>query len=345
MQTALKMNEAVTMQANPAGLAMLPAYALVTPARNEASLIESTIRAVAAQTVRPLRWIIVSDGSTDGTDAMVSLYAAVHDWIELVRMPPRSERHFGGKALAIRAGVERLKGVPYEVIACLDADITFESDYFEYLLGKLALNPELGIVGTPYKDTTSEMYDYRFVSVEHVSGACQVFRRSCYEEIGGYVPAKGGAIDTIAALTARMKGWKTRTFTDKISLHHRVIGSAQSGPIAARFTLGKRDYAIGNHPLWEILRGIYQMTKKPLVVRGLALVAGYLWAAIKRAERPVSPELRAFRRKEQLKHLASVIRRKTTLRLTRKQTAQVPAKVLHPKVQQPKVQQPGSMRS
>jgi biofilm PGA synthesis N-glycosyltransferase PgaC len=324
MRVQAMVEDKTTMQAIEPRLALLPPYALVTPARNEARLIESTIRAVAAQTVRPLRWIIVSDGSTDGTDEIVSLYSAVHDWIELLRMPERKERHFGGKALAIRAGIERLVDVPYEVIACLDADITFESDYFEYLLEKLALHPEFGIVGTPYKDATSEMYDYRFVSADHVSGACQVFRRTCYEEIGGYVAAKGGAIDTIAALTARMKGWKTRTFTDKICLHHRAIGTAQSGPIAARFTLGKRDYAIGNHPVWEILRGIYQITKKPLVVRGLALIAGYLWAAIQQAERPVSPELRAYRRKEQMGHLAKIFRRRAVRQTSRSQTAQVP---------------------
>ncbi len=325
MQARLIVEDRTMNEAIPHGVATLPAYALVTPARNEARLIEATIRAVAAQTVRPLRWIIVSDGSTDGTDELISLYTAVHEWIELVRMPPRAERHFGGKVLAIRAGLERLQDVPYEVIACLDADITFESDYFEYLLGKLACNPELGIVGTPYKDTTSEIYDYRFVSSEHVSGACQVFRRSCYEEIGGYVPSKGGAIDTIAALTARMKGWRTRTFTDKICLHHRLIGTAAGGAIEARFTLGKRDYAIGNHPLWEILRGIYQMTKRPRIVRGIALIAGYVWAAIQRAERPVSPELRAFRRKEQMSHLAKLIIGSVRHRASRERSVQVPA--------------------
>lgn len=310
-----------------AGVNGLPSYVLVTPARNEAALIELTIRAVTAQTVRPLRWVIVSDGSTDGTDAIVSLHAAVHDWIELVRMPLRAERHFGGKALAIRAGVERVKGLHYDVVACLDADITFESDYFEYLLTKLAQDQGLGIVGTPYKDIASEMYDYRLVSVEHVSGACQVFRRSCYEEIGGYVVAKGGAIDTIAALTARTRGWVTRTFTDKICLHHRVIGSAQHGPLASRFALGKRDYAIGNHPLWEALRGIYQMTRKPLVARGLALMAGYLWAAMQRAERPVSAELRAFRRKEQMEHLARLLFKMRSGSKGRAPAAQIPAKL------------------
>ncbi len=314
-------------ETSPSGSKALPAYVLVTPARNEASLIEFTIRAMVAQTVRPLRWVIVSDGSTDGTDAIVSLHADVHDWIELVRMPLRAERHFGGKALAIRAGLERVKDLPYDVVGCLDADITFENDYFEYLLTKLAESPELGIVGTPYKDATSEMYDYRFVNVENVSGACQVFRRSCYEEIGGYVVAKGGAIDTIASITARMKGWKTRTFTDRISLHHRVIGSAQHGPIASRFNLGKRDYAIGNHPVWEVCRALYQMTKRPLVLRGLALMAGYLWAATRRVDRPVSAELRAFRRKEQMDYLAQVLFRTGAGRKRNAAPAQVHAKV------------------
>lgn len=287
----------------------LPAYVLVTPARNEANVIEGTIRAVVAQTVRPLKWAIVSDGSTDGTDEIVERYAREHAWIELVRTPERKERHFAGKVLAFNAGGARMDGLEYEVIASLDADITFENDYFEFLLEKLALDPDLGVVGTPYRDTTSEIYDYRFVSTDHVSGACQVFRRACFEEIGGYVAAKGGAIDTIATLTARMKGWKTRTFTEKICLHHRALGTAQDGPIKARFNLGKRDYAIGNHPLWEVFRGIYQMGKRPFVIRGLALIAGFMWSAAQRKERPVTPELVAFRRKEQMSRLAGLFTR------------------------------------
>lgn len=287
----------------------LPAYVLVTPARNEAQVIEGTIRSVVAQTVLPIKWAIVSDGSTDGTDEIVLRYAREHAWIELMRTPERKERHFAGKVLAFNAGRARMEGLDYEAIASLDADITFEKDYFEFLLEKLALDPDLGVAGTPYRDTTSEIYDYRFVSVDHVSGACQVFRRACFEEIGGYVAAKGGAIDTIATLTARMKGWKTRTFTEKICLHHRALGTAQDGPIKARFNLGKRDYAIGNHPLWEIFRGLYQMAKRPFFIRGLALITGFMWAAMQRKERPVSRELMAFRRKEQMNRLAGLFTR------------------------------------
>ncbi len=283
---------------------MLPIYVLVTPARNEARFIEGTIQSVIAQTVRPLRWAIVSDGSTDGTDEIVSRYAAQHGWIELVRMPERKERHFAGKVFAFNAGMDRMKEMSYQVLASLDADITFESDYFEFLLAKLAADPQLGVVGTPYKDITGDTYDYRFVSSDHVSGACQVFRRTCFEQIGGYVPSRGGCIDTIATLTARSKGWKTRSFAEKISMHHRVIGTAEQGQLRSRFVLGKRDWAIGNHPLWEACRGLYQMTKKPYVLRGLAILAGYATSALRGGERPVSRELRAFRRKEEMAQLA-----------------------------------------
>ena len=206
-------------------------YVLVTPARNEARFIATTIESVVAQSVRPLKWVVVSDGSTDGTDEIVSRYAAQHDWIELVRMPERKERHFAGKVHAFNAGRARVSHLPYEVIGSLDADISFDQDYFKFLLEKLNNDATLGLIGTPYKDTTSEIYDFRYVSTNHVSGACQLFRRECFEAIGGYRAVKGGAIDTIAGLTARMHGWKTCTFTEKICLHHRELGTAQGGTL------------------------------------------------------------------------------------------------------------------
>jgi GT2 family glycosyltransferase len=276
-------------------------YVLITPARNEARFIEQTIKSVVAQTVRPARWVIVSDGSTDGTDDIVARYAAEHPWIELVRMPERRERHFAGKVHAFNAGYDRVRGVPYDVIGSLDGDISFDGEYVSYLLGKLAENPRLGLVGTPFKETST--YDYRFVSIEHVSGACQLFRRSCFEEIGGYVPVKGGGVDHVAVITARMKGWKTRTFTDKVCLHHRQIGSAERGVLMARFKVGALDYALGGHPLWELFRTAYQMTQPPYVLAGLMVLAGYAWGAVRRVERPVSRELVEFRRREQMHRL------------------------------------------
>jgi glycosyltransferase involved in cell wall biosynthesis len=281
----------------------LPTFVLITPARNEAQFIELTIKSVIAQTARPLRWVIVSDGSTDGTDEIVSRYAAANQWIELVRMPERKERNFASKVLAFNAGYARTSGLKYDAIASLDADISFDPDYFSFLLGKMCEDPQLGLVGTPFQDGPNPIYDYRFVNIEHVSGACQLFRRQCFEAIGGYKPVKGGGIDYLAVLTARMKGWKTRTFTNKVCMHHREMGTAQHGLLKSRFKYGAKDYAFGNHPLWELCRTVYQMTQRPLIIGGLILLAGYFWAAIRRAERPVSPELIAFSRQEQMQRL------------------------------------------
>src|SRR6266446_337537 len=255
-------------------------YVLITPARNEAAFIEQTIESVVAQTARPAKWVIVSDGSTDGTDEIVKRYAS-HKWIELVRMPERRERHFAGKVHAFNAGYARLEGLEYQAIGSLDADISFENNYFEFLLQKLAENPALGLVGTPFKESTNAVYDYRFVNIEHVSGACQVFRRECFEDIGGYTPMKGGGIDYLAVISARMKGWKTRTFTDKVCLHHREMGTAERGVLAARFKIGVKDYNFGNHPLWEVCRTFYQMSQPPFAIGALALASGYAWALVR----------------------------------------------------------------
>jgi poly-beta-1,6-N-acetyl-D-glucosamine synthase len=281
----------------------VPSYVLITPARNEAQYIELAIKSVISQTVKPLKWVIVSDGSTDGTDEVVLKYATEHDWLELLRMPERKERHFAGKVHAFNAGYARVEDLPYTVIGNLDADISFDDrDYFAFLMSKFAKDPRLGVGGTPYRQGNS-MHDYRFVNIEDVSGACQLFRRECFEEIGGYRPLKGGGVDHVAFLTARMKGWRTRTFTDKVCLHHRQSGTAQRSVLMARFKTGALDYALGSHPIWEMFRTVYQMTKRPFVSGGLMLIAGYAWAMVRRAERPVSCELMAFRRREQMQRL------------------------------------------
>jgi poly-beta-1,6-N-acetyl-D-glucosamine synthase len=282
---------------------MLPAYVLITPARNEAKFIERTIESVVAQTFRPIKWVIVSDGSTDGTDEIVSKHSAAHPWIELVRMPERRERNFAGKVYAFNAGYARVEDLSYEVIGNLDGDVSFDENYFSFLLEKIAGDPTLGLVGTAFKDSFGHTYDYRFVSIEHVTGTCQLFRRQCFEQIGGYVAAKGGAIDSIAVISARMKGWKTRTFTEKVCLHHRGFGTAEHGLLRARFKNGAKDYAVGNHPIWEFFRALYQMKQRPLIVGGFMLATGYVWSLIRRVERPVSHELVAFHRREQMKRL------------------------------------------
>jgi biofilm PGA synthesis N-glycosyltransferase PgaC len=290
-----------------AGAALeLPGYVLITSARNEAQFLESTIESVLAQTVRPLKWVIVSDGSTDETDAIASKYAASHSWIELMRMPERSNRTFGGKARAVNAAYASVRHLDFQVVTCLDADISISPGHFAYLLRKLAGDPALGVVGAPFRETSGEIYDYRFVSVQHVSGACQVFRRKCFEDIKGYTPLKAGGVDHVAVIRARMEGWKTRTFMGAVCLHHRKIGSAEFGTVHAWFRTGVKDYCIGGHPLWEVSRLVYRLTQKPFIVGSLALGAGYFWSMITRAERSVPPEIEAFHRHEQMLRLKAL---------------------------------------
>jgi biofilm PGA synthesis N-glycosyltransferase PgaC len=280
----------------------LPTYVLITPARNEEAFIELTIKSMIAQTVRPLKWIIASDGSTDRTDQIVSQYAAQHDWIELVRLPERRGRDFGGKVFTFNAGCDRVKNLQYDIIGNLDADMSFEPGLFGFLMQKFAENPRLGVAGAPFTEGKGT-YDFRFSSVEHVSGACQMFRRQCFESIGGYVPMKGGGIDVLAVLTARMKGWQTRTFPEFVCFHHRSMGSAAHNAVSASFRLGEKDYMLGRHPLWQTFRAVYQMRRAPMFIGGLMLFAGYFWCALGRRKRTVPPDVVKFQHREQMKRL------------------------------------------
>lgn len=286
-------------------------YVLVTPARNEEAFIGATIRSVVSQIIKPERWVIVSDGSTDRTDEIVKGFVREHTWIELIRMPEHRDRSFAAKAACFNAGYERLKPGDFDLIGNLDADITFEPDYYQFLLGKFAETPRLGVAGTPFVEDAGQpdnhTYAHKYADLEHVSGACQIFRRQCFEEVGGYTPIKGGGIDWVAVTTARMKGWQTRTFLEKVCFHHRKMGTANSNPVLARFKHGQEDYYVGGHPLWQIFRGIFQMRKKPIILGGLFLILGYFWAMVKRMPRPVSPELIAFHQAEQMARLRKMI--------------------------------------
>ncbi len=280
-------------------------YVLITPARNEAAFLEQTIQSVVSQTIVPARWVIVSDGSTDGTDEIVEKYAARFPWIELVRMPERKERHFAGKVHAFNAGRARVADIAYDVIGSLDADITFDPDYCEFLLTKFADNPRLGVAGTPFREDTRDYY--RFVSSDHVSGACQLFRRACFDEIGGYQPIKTGGIDLTAVITARMKGWQTRNFGEKTSFHHRKQGSAKHGVVRGAFYDGRADYLLGCDPSWQFLRTMYRLVSaKPLIVSGSVCLAGYLWAMATRMPMALPSDVVRFRRSEERARLRAM---------------------------------------
>lgn len=287
----------------------LPPYVLVTPSRNEEAFIEKTIESVIHQTALPVKWVIVNDGSTDSTGAIAERYANQYDWIEVVNRPVRQERNFAAKVHAFKAGQERLKDVEYEIIGNLDSDVSLDPDHFEFLLNKFKDDPRLGVAGTVFsEDGGYSSAKDSFEGENHVSGQCQIFRRECFEEIGGYFANEAGGIDWIAVTTARMIGWKTRSFREKSFFHYRHLGTAERGVFAAAFSYGEKDYYLGGHPVWELFRVTYRMTKRPFLVEGLGLSLGYGWAMLRREKRPISKELMAFHRKEQMRKLGAVLK-------------------------------------
>jgi len=282
-------------------------YVLITPAHNEERFILKTLDSMVSQTLLPERWIIVDDGSTDGTAEIVGNYVNRYAWMELIQRHQRLDRNFAGKVQAFNAGLERVRSVEYDVIGNLDGDLSFPPDYLEFLIRKFSDDPQLGVAGTPF--TEDRGYDSAKDSFEgenHVAGGCQLFRRECFEEIGGYIPNPAGGIDWIAVTTARMKGWKTRSFREKRFHHYRTLGTAGKSGWAASFSYGEKDYYLGGSPFWQLFRVVYRSKKQPL--DGAALLGGYCWAAAKRIGRPVSRELIRFHRREQMKKLRSIFR-------------------------------------
>ena len=228
--------------------------------------------------------------------------------MELVRMPEHRERTFAAKVHCFNAGYERVKDISFEIVGNLDADISFESDYLEFLMGKFAEIPDLGVAGTPFVENGYSSIKDSFEGEKHVAGGVQLFRKSCFEEIGGYVPNKAGGIDWIAVTTARMKGWKTQSFKEKYFHHHRPLGTGGSNRLGALFNHGRKDYYLGGHPIWEAFRIVYRLAKKPIVTGSVALTSGYLWGALTRMERPVSRELIRFHRGEQMDKLTTILK-------------------------------------
>ena len=195
----------------------------------------------------------------------------------------------------------------FEVVGNLDADVSFDYDFLEFLIAKFSENPDLGVAGTVFREDGYDSSVDSFEGENYVAGMCQLFRRACFEDIGGYTPHAPGGVDWIAVMTAKMKGWKVRSFREKYFFHHRSMGTAGRSSMAALFSYGEKDYYLGNHPVWELCRIVYRMTKKPYIAHGLSLGAGYFSAAIRRMKRPVSPELMQFHRKEEMQKLRAIL--------------------------------------
>jgi glycosyltransferase involved in cell wall biosynthesis len=281
-------------------------YVLITSARNEELFIAKTLDSVTRQTRLPEHWVIIDDGSTDRTAEIIEDCAGRFPWISLIRRINRRDRHFGGKADAINAGFKFLETARFDIVGNLDADVSFEPDFMEFLMQKFAEDDQLGVAGAPYIEGDFDSARDSFEGENYVAGQVQLFRKQCFEEIGGYARSRAGGVDWIAVMTARMKGWKVRSFAEKRFIHHRAMSTAERGLMAAYFSYGQKDYYLGGSPFWEMFRVVFRTMKKPFLVGGAAMFLGYCHAALTRMERPVSQELLRFHRHNQLKKLKKI---------------------------------------
>lgn len=274
-------------------------YAIITPAHNEVDYIENTIKSVIVQTLPPAIWVIVSDRSMDGTDDIVQSYAKKHSFIKYIRKNEDTGRNTASKVIAFNLGLSSIKNIHVDYICNLDADVTFDEYYFEKLLIKFDEDDSLGIGGGRiYQANKGTAYELKS-SEESVAGAVQCFRRSCFEQIGGYLPLKGGFEDGVAEIMARYYGWRTQSFRDIPVLHHREIGTVGRNIWRARFNAGINEYIVGFCYSYHLLRGIYRLIEPPYVIGSLLVYLGYICGAINRKNKVLPDDMQGFIHREQ----------------------------------------------
>jgi biofilm PGA synthesis N-glycosyltransferase PgaC len=282
-------------------------YVLMTAAHNEEAFIEGTIESVLAQTVRPQRWVIVSDNSNDRTDEIVEKYAGQHDFIRFLRISRAPGHSFGAKVTALQKGSRLLEDVEYEFIGNLDADVSLDASYFESLIGCFRKNPELGLVGGFVCEKLGEEYRSRAVNdTRNVAHAAQLVRRECYEAIGGYKVLKYGGEDWYAQTRARMLRWHVESVPELKIFHHRHTGGGSSWARSA-LRLGRLDYSFGSDPIFEIMKCLRRVGEKPYLAAALTRLAGFVWPYVCRERREVPEDFVAFLRQEQRERLSALL--------------------------------------
>ena len=292
-----------------------PNYVLITAVSNEELYIDNTIQSILAQTILPKKWIIVSDRSTDGTDEIIMKYTKQNDFIALIRRKAKNEGNegvdFSSKVQAIYDGYNQLRGIEYDFIGILDGDVSFDPFYYENVLIKFNENDKLGISGGIVFDKYAEHCIRRSPGyTEFIPGCIQLFRRKCYEDIGGLIPLKDGGEDTVAVIMAQMNGWKVEAF-EELNVFHHKDSRVTRGKFRESFRQGKLSYSLGSHPLFEIIKSIRRLSYRPFFLYSFTRMCGFIWSYYQKQKRPVSDDFVKYLRKEQLLRLKNEIMKKT----------------------------------
>lgn len=282
-------------------------YILITAAKNEELFIEKTIQSVINQTIKPERWIIVSDGSTDRTNDIVEQYIKKNKFIDLITLSPRKERNFSSKVNALNKALKKIEGMDYDFIGNLDADVTLNKSYYEDIFRTFHSNPKLGVAGGIILDCVGDKVYPQNISLNTVAGAIQVFRKECFKKIGLYTPFKYGGEDAYMETMARMMDWDVQTLTELKVLHHRPTGTGMGSLLKANFTKGKMFYTLSYSPIFFLVRNFYRIFDKPVLIGSILNIFGYFTAFIKREKCPASNPFIDFVRREQRMRLRSLL--------------------------------------
>lgn len=282
-------------------------YVLVTPTKDEEKTIDETIASVTAQTILPVEWMIVSDGSTDRTNEIVEKAQGNYPWIKLIKLPQRKERCFGAVTRATKIAIEQLSVKNYEFIGLLDSDLSFQSDYFEKVLEAFEVETKLGITGGKVVDP-GENRNKNPDNMEEVPGAVQFFRRSCFESLREIYVIPEGGWDTLTTAEARMNGFYTKLLPELIIDHLKPRNIGEGAMFKRRLQMGIREYCIGYHPLFQFVKCVRRIREKPFLISAFARWLGYTSAYFARKKKRVPNDLLKFIRKEQKQRLLNIFK-------------------------------------
>ena len=279
-------------------------YVIITPVRDEEKHIEHTLDCVCQQSIRPKEWVIVNDGSSDRTGEIADRYAAQNAWIRVVHRANRGFRKSGGGVMeAFYDGYDSLACKDWDFLVKLDGDLSFAPEYFQRCFARFAQEPRLGVGGGEIRHdidgTMKTEENPRF----HVRGATKIYRRACWDAIGGLWRASGW--DTIDEVMANMKGWKTYSFPDLGLVHHRLTGT-EDGLFRDRVKHGVACYVSGYHPLFVTASCIRRLTQKPLIIGSIAVMYGFLKSYLSRPPRLQDRSYLAYIRGQQLRRLCGM---------------------------------------
>lgn len=281
---------------------MPPKYVIITPVRDEEANLRFTIRSLLKQSIQPHEWIIVNDGSTDRTGAIIDEAAAEHSWIRACHRPNRGFRKSGGGVVeAFNDGYQAIRSQDWDFIVKLDGDLSFAPDYFERCFQYFQRDPKLGIGGGCIYHMIDGQRRLEPTPRFHVRGATKIYRHPCWQALGGLWPAPGW--DTFDEVKAQRLGWNTYSFEDLQLIHYRQTGSAD-GRLGGLVKNGRANYICGYHPLFMLAKCIRRLTSRPYIAGSGALLYGFLTGYLKRIPQVNDPETIAYLRRQQIGRLS-----------------------------------------